>query len=159
MGIDKKCRFGGNCKRCHRGIYKKSKGSNRQVDSSFSQLLSASCCKGKFKFGINPNTFSADSELWICGKAAYYLMPIFLSTQRIRKTSDPEAEWQQSNNLTDVQGSLLHMFLWIRYFRYQRLCFFLVLPPMQSLKSKRVYQLTVTLFEQLGVSVPASQTW
>jgi hypothetical protein len=32
---------------------------------------------GKFKFNINPNTLSADYELWVCGSAAlYYLMPI-----------------------------------------------------------------------------------
>ena len=31
---------------------------------------------GKFKFNINPNTLSADYELWLCGSAAtYYLMP------------------------------------------------------------------------------------
>jgi hypothetical protein len=31
----------------------------------------------KFKFSINPNTLSADYELWICGNAAvYYLIPI-----------------------------------------------------------------------------------
>ncbi len=31
---------------------------------------------GKFKFNINPNTLSADYELWVCGSAAlYYLMP------------------------------------------------------------------------------------
>jgi hypothetical protein len=31
----------------------------------------------KFKVSINPNTLSADYELWICGKVAvYYLMPI-----------------------------------------------------------------------------------
>ena len=31
----------------------------------------------RFKFSINPNTLSADYELWICGKAeVYYLMPI-----------------------------------------------------------------------------------
>ena len=31
----------------------------------------------KFKFNINPNTLSADYELWVCGSAAlYYLMPI-----------------------------------------------------------------------------------
>jgi len=33
----------------------------------------------KFKFNINPNTLSADYELWVCGSAAaYYLMPISL---------------------------------------------------------------------------------
>jgi hypothetical protein len=32
---------------------------------------------GKFKFNINPNTLSADYELWVCGSAAlYYLMPV-----------------------------------------------------------------------------------
>lgn len=31
---------------------------------------------GKFKFNINPNTLSADYELWVCGSAAtYYLIP------------------------------------------------------------------------------------
>jgi len=31
----------------------------------------------KFKFNINPNTLSADYELWVCGSATvYYLMPI-----------------------------------------------------------------------------------
>src|SRR5690242_10003921 len=30
----------------------------------------------KFKFNINPNTLSADYELWVCGSAQiYYLMP------------------------------------------------------------------------------------
>ena len=34
---------------------------------------------GKFKFNINPNTLSADYELWVCGSAmVYYLMPISL---------------------------------------------------------------------------------
>lgn len=33
----------------------------------------------KFKFNINPNTLSADYELWICGNAeTYYLMPTSL---------------------------------------------------------------------------------
>jgi hypothetical protein len=33
----------------------------------------------KFKFNINPNTLSADYELWVCGSAAvFYLMPISL---------------------------------------------------------------------------------
>jgi len=27
---------------------------------------------GKFKFNINPNTLSADYELWVCGSAARY---------------------------------------------------------------------------------------
>ncbi len=31
----------------------------------------------KYKFNLNPNTLSADYELWVCGIAAlYYLMPI-----------------------------------------------------------------------------------
>lgn len=31
----------------------------------------------KFKFNINPNTLSADYELWVCGSAStYYLMPV-----------------------------------------------------------------------------------
>jgi len=31
----------------------------------------------RYKFNINPNTLSADYELWICGSAAvYYLMPM-----------------------------------------------------------------------------------
>lgn len=31
----------------------------------------------RYKFNINPNTLSADYELWVCGSAAlYYLMPI-----------------------------------------------------------------------------------
>lgn len=31
----------------------------------------------KFKFNINPNTLTADYELWICGQAdSYYLIPI-----------------------------------------------------------------------------------
>lgn len=31
----------------------------------------------KYKFNINPNTLSADYELWICGSAnLYYLVPI-----------------------------------------------------------------------------------
>jgi hypothetical protein len=31
----------------------------------------------KYKFNINPNTLSADYELWICGQAdSYYLIPI-----------------------------------------------------------------------------------
>ncbi len=34
---------------------------------------------GKFKFNINPNTLSADYELWVCGSAdTYYLMPTSL---------------------------------------------------------------------------------
>ncbi len=32
---------------------------------------------GKFKFNINPNSLSADFELWVCGEAnAFYLIPI-----------------------------------------------------------------------------------
>jgi hypothetical protein len=39
-----------------------------------SRTLDAS---GKFKFNINPNTLSADYELWVCGSSAlYYLMPV-----------------------------------------------------------------------------------
>lgn len=36
----------------------------------------------KYKFNINPNTLSADCELWICGsEEQYYLMPIsFIKT-------------------------------------------------------------------------------
>lgn len=35
--------------------------------------------KGKYKFNINPNTLSADAELWVCGSGdAYYLLPIAL---------------------------------------------------------------------------------
>lgn len=35
------------------------------------------CAPDKYKFNINPNTLSADYELWVCGAAAlYYLMPI-----------------------------------------------------------------------------------
>ena len=33
----------------------------------------------KYKFNINPNTLSADYELWVCGSASvYYLIPISL---------------------------------------------------------------------------------
>lgn len=33
----------------------------------------------KFKYNINPNTLTADFELWVCGSAAtYYLMPVAL---------------------------------------------------------------------------------
>ncbi|MGC9326733.1 MAG: hypothetical protein ACP5I1_03790, partial [Candidatus Hinthialibacter sp.] len=33
----------------------------------------------KYKFNINPNTLSADYELWVCGSAQiYYLMPVAL---------------------------------------------------------------------------------
>ena len=33
----------------------------------------------RFKFNINPNTLSADYELWVCGTAdRYYLMPVAL---------------------------------------------------------------------------------
>lgn len=32
---------------------------------------------GKYKFNINPNTLSADFELWICGEPQhFYLMPV-----------------------------------------------------------------------------------
>src|SRR4030042_2335792 len=32
-----------------------------------------------YKFNINPNTLSADYELWICGQAdSYYLIPIHI---------------------------------------------------------------------------------
>ncbi len=40
------------------------------------------CSKDKgrsknFKYNINPNTLTADFELWVCGEAAtYYLMPV-----------------------------------------------------------------------------------
>jgi hypothetical protein len=30
----------------------------------------------KYSFNINPNTLSADWELWICGQDGYYLIPI-----------------------------------------------------------------------------------
>lgn len=33
----------------------------------------------KFKYNINPNTLTADFELWVCGDAStYYLMPVSL---------------------------------------------------------------------------------
>lgn len=33
----------------------------------------------KFRFNVNPNTLSADYELWVCGNATiYYLIPISL---------------------------------------------------------------------------------
>lgn len=33
----------------------------------------------KFKYNINPNTLTADFELWVCGAAAtYYLLPVAL---------------------------------------------------------------------------------
>lgn len=33
----------------------------------------------KFKYNINPNTLTADFELWVCGAATtYYLMPVAL---------------------------------------------------------------------------------
>lgn len=36
----------------------------------------------KYKFNINPNTLSADYELWICGEAnRYYLAPTAVMTQ------------------------------------------------------------------------------
>jgi hypothetical protein len=43
----------------------------------------------KYKFDINPNTLSADYELWICGdRHTYYLIPI----EVIKKMySDPNA--------------------------------------------------------------------
>jgi hypothetical protein len=43
----------------------------------------------KYKFNINPNTLSADYELWICGSAAmYYLIPVSIM-QKIY--NDPNA--------------------------------------------------------------------
>lgn len=43
----------------------------------------------KYKFNINPNTLSADYELWICGSSnLYYLIPISIMKQIY---SDPEA--------------------------------------------------------------------
>lgn len=37
---------------------------------------------GKYKFNINPNTLSADFELWICGcPKHFYLMPVSLMTE------------------------------------------------------------------------------
>ena len=43
----------------------------------------------KYKFNINPNTLSADYELWICGSSnSYYLIPISIMKQIY---SDPEA--------------------------------------------------------------------
>lgn len=42
-----------------------------------------------YKFNINPNTLSADYEVWICGDAdTYYLFPIRLMCQIY---DDPEA--------------------------------------------------------------------
>ena len=33
----------------------------------------------KYKYNINPNTLSADFELWVCGSAStYYLIPVAL---------------------------------------------------------------------------------
>ena len=43
----------------------------------------------RYKFNINPNTLSADYEVWICGNAdAYYLIPIKIMRQIY---SDPES--------------------------------------------------------------------
>lgn len=51
-----------------------------RIDSSIVHVRFCSTnisTSGKFKFNINPNTLSADYELWMCGGAAiYYLMPI-----------------------------------------------------------------------------------
>jgi hypothetical protein len=42
-----------------------------------------------YKFNINPNTLTADYELWICGAAnSYYLLPIETIEQMYK---DPEA--------------------------------------------------------------------
>jgi hypothetical protein len=42
----------------------------------------------KFKYNINPNSLSADFELWVCGSAStYYLMPVELM-QAIYKDPD-----------------------------------------------------------------------
>ena len=42
---------------------------------------------GKFKFNINPNTLSADFELWVCGRATvYYLMPSLLYAGHLRQS-------------------------------------------------------------------------
>ena len=36
---------------------------------------------GRYKFNINPNTLSADFELWICGEPQhFYLMPVSIIT-------------------------------------------------------------------------------
>ena len=44
---------------------------------------------GQFKFNINPNTLSADHELWVCANASvYYLMPVLLMR---RIYNDPNA--------------------------------------------------------------------
>jgi len=44
---------------------------------------------GKYKFNINPNTLSADFELWICGEPQhFYLMPISIMREFYRH---PEA--------------------------------------------------------------------
>lgn len=46
-------------------------------------------CPPYYKFNINPNTLSADYELWICGSAGvWYLVPIDLIG---RIYSDPAA--------------------------------------------------------------------
>lgn len=40
---------------------------------------------GKYKFNINPNTLSADFELWICGTPRhFYLMPVSLMREFYR---------------------------------------------------------------------------
>lgn len=40
---------------------------------------------GKYKFNINPNTLSADFELWICGASQhFYLMPVSLMREFYR---------------------------------------------------------------------------
>ena len=37
----------------------------------------SSTSPSKYKFNINPNTLSADFELWVCGNSrCYYLMPL-----------------------------------------------------------------------------------
>lgn len=37
---------------------------------------------GKYKFNINPNTLSADFELWVCGEPDhYYLIPVSLMSE------------------------------------------------------------------------------
>lgn len=38
---------------------------------------SSAAASDKYKFNINPNTLSADYELWVCGSAeTYYLIPV-----------------------------------------------------------------------------------
>tara|TARA_R110000850_G_C9978433_1_gene465724 strand:+ start:1738 stop:2130 length:393 start_codon:yes stop_codon:yes gene_type:complete len=38
---------------------------------------SSAAASDKYKFNINPNTLSADYELWVCGSATtYYLVPV-----------------------------------------------------------------------------------